>query len=281
MPLFTPFIRQSLSLLACFCVTGSAAFAQTTPPAWLSARAVGVGSAFQGGAAVDAAGNTYEAGTFSGTTTVAGTTLTSQGDYDGYLAKYTPTGTLAWVRQIGSAGRDNAFDVAVDAAGNAYVTGGFTSSITLSNNLSLTSTTTAGKRLFVVRYSPQGTPEWAQQSTPANASLLDGSGIATDAAGDVYVTGTVSGGITIGTTSVNLSNPEGGAFLARLSGATGALQSLTEAFRYTNNPSASGALYGPRIAVGPAGETFLMTTFFQSPVLGGTTFTTRADGMCW
>ncbi|UOQ52224.1 SBBP repeat-containing protein [Hymenobacter cellulosivorans] len=274
MPLSTPFIRQSLSLLACLCVTGSA-YSQTTPPAWLSARAVGVGSAFQGGAAVDAAGNTYEAGTFSGTTTVAGTTLTSQGDYDAYLAKYTPTGTLAWVRQIGAAGRDNAFDVALDAAGNAYVTGGFTSSIALGNNLSLTSTTTAGKRLFVVRYSPQGTPEWATQSTPANASLLDGSGIATDAAGNVYVTGTISGGITIGTTSVTISDPEGGAFLARLNGATGTLQSLTEAFRYAFNPNAMGAFYAPRIAVAPTGETYLLNTFYQSPVLGGTTFTTR------
>lgn len=276
MILSTAALRCSLAVVVGIHCAGSA-FCQSAPPSWLSARAVGVGSSLQGGTAVDAAGNVYEAGSFTSSTTVAGTTLTSQGDYDAYLAKYTPTGALAWVRQIGAAGRDNALDVTLDAAGNAYVTGGFTTTVSLGNGLTLNSSTSAGKRVFVVRYSPQGTPEWATQSTPANGSLLDGSGIATDAAGRVYVTGTISGGITIGTTSVVINGPEGGTFLARLDGATGALQSLTEAYHYTNNAAAQGAFYSPRMAVTPSGEIYLANTFYQSPVLGAATFVTRGS----
>ncbi|UOG74569.1 hypothetical protein MTX78_20935 [Hymenobacter tibetensis] len=134
------------------------ALAQSTPT-WQNARAVGTNLTVSGAAAVDANGNTYEVGSFSGTATFDGLSLTSQGNIDGYIAKYTPTGTIAWVRQLGSTGRDLAFSVALDATGNTYVAGDFTNSIALSASVVLDGGSTTTSKAFVVRFSPQGTPE--------------------------------------------------------------------------------------------------------------------------
>lgn len=128
--------------------------------------------------AIDGAGNSYQAGRFTSTTVIGGTTLVSQGYDDGFLAKFTPTGVLAWVYRIGSAGADGASGVALDAAGNIYVVGSFGGPLTLSPTLALT----GSGGLYVVRFSPQGVPEWARQSTMPGASATS---IGTDAAGHV------------------------------------------------------------------------------------------------
>ena len=45
------------------------------------------------------------------------------GGLDFFITKYNPVGTLLWTRQFGSVADDQAFDVAVDSLGCAYVTG--------------------------------------------------------------------------------------------------------------------------------------------------------------
>src|SRR5215216_4011887 len=79
--------------------------------------------------AVDAAGNTYTTGYFTGTVDFdpdAGTQiLTSAGDQDFYIAKWNATGSLQWAKSIGGTSEDYGNDIALDAAGNIYVTGDF------------------------------------------------------------------------------------------------------------------------------------------------------------
>jgi hypothetical protein len=233
----------------------------------VAARALRAAASNFGGAATDAAGNTYEAGTFTTPTFVLdGATLTSQGGNDGYLAKYTAGGTLAWVRQIGSTGSDAAVDVALDAAGNAYVTGFAGSSLDLGNNVVLNSTSS---RAFVVRYSPQGTAEWGQQSVGGS-----GASVATDAAGSVYVAGNFARTISfdaIGTTTPN-NNP--GVYLSRFSASTGAPQSIVTAFYFT--PGIGPASYPfPKLAVSATGQTSVFNAFSQPVVAGPATYTSR------
>ncbi|RYZ38185.1 MAG: hypothetical protein EOP49_31145 [Sphingobacteriales bacterium] len=60
------------------------------------------------GVGTDAAGNVYTSGYFQGTNInfdpAGGTTgiLTSSGSFEGFVAKYTPSGTLLWARRLGS-----------------------------------------------------------------------------------------------------------------------------------------------------------------------------------
>ncbi|GAB2470245.1 hypothetical protein GCM10011375_40910 [Hymenobacter qilianensis] len=275
---FTPsFLIRTLGGIASslFSLTAGA----QTAPAWSSVRAIGPTATYGAVATVDAFGNTYETGNFDGTTTIAGTTLTSAGNTDGYLAKYTPAGALAWVRQVGSPGSDYVSDVAVDAAGNAYVTGDFSGSMALGNNVSLVGGNVTVSKVMVVRYSPQGTPEWAQQSrsTPPNNTAVGG-GIKIDAAGTVYLTGYFNNPFTIESTTINVPNLAG-VFLARLSAATGALQSLLPAFQYAPFTSSVGVSYTyPKLAISPTGDTYILNTFTQSPIFGTTTLTSRGKG---
>jgi hypothetical protein len=177
--------------------------------------------------AIDGAGNSYHAGRFTGT---GGTTLVSQGYDDGFLAKFTPTGALAWVYRIGSAGADGASGVALYAAGNVYVVGSSGGPLILSPTLALT----GSGGLYIVCFSPQGVPKWARKSTILGAGAT---GIGTDAAGHVYVAGSFNSTFTLGSTTLTV--PAGyaaaGTFLLRLTAATGAVESLQPVHYYLND----------------------------------------------
>jgi hypothetical protein len=54
-----------------------------------------------GAVAVDASGNAYVAGTFSGTISIGGTPHTSVGGYDGFAAKLAANGDVTWGRSFG------------------------------------------------------------------------------------------------------------------------------------------------------------------------------------
>ncbi len=115
--------------------------------------------------AVDVLGNVYATGKLAGgSADFGGTTLTAVpepqiGDGDSFLAKYSPTGTLIWVKQfIGGAGPDSGTGVAADASGNAYVTGIFSGSVNVSGQ-SLTSL--GSQDIFAASFTPAGTLRWA------------------------------------------------------------------------------------------------------------------------
>ncbi|MCB2408778.1 SBBP repeat-containing protein [Hymenobacter lucidus] len=278
---------MSVSTLCCrflllACLTGSLSAQAQTGPAWTHATATGRGTEVRGAMVADAAGNTYEAGSFSGSLTLGTTQLTSIGNSDGYLAKYAPDGSLTWVRQIGSVGRERAYGVAVDGAGNAYITGSFGSALNLGNGISLAgpATSTVNDWLYVARYSAQGTPEWAQQASTGPTATSAGCAIGVDAQGSVSVAGTLTSSITIGSLSINTppTTLNTGTFLARFSGPTGTLQALTPAFFYAAGHNQFK--YQPRLAVGTTGETYLIDFFNQSIVLpdaAATTITSRGS----
>ena len=116
--------------------------------------------------AVDAQGNVYATGAFAGgRVDFGGTILTAApepqiGDGDSFLAKYSPTGALVWVKQfVGGIGPDSGTGVAVDAGGNAYVTGSFSGSVNVSGQLF---TSLGSRDIFAASFSPGGSLRWAR-----------------------------------------------------------------------------------------------------------------------
>jgi hypothetical protein len=80
------------------------------------------------GIAVDSSGNAYVAGATNSTQAsfpvTVGPDLTSNGNYDAFVAKVNASGTaLVYCGYIGGSGADWAQAIAVDSSGNAYVTG--------------------------------------------------------------------------------------------------------------------------------------------------------------
>lgn len=146
---------------------------------------------------VTAAGDVFVCGYFQSTANFDGSTVTSAGLKDMFVARYNGAGTLQWVKSGGGNGEDMASGVAVDGSGNVSVTGEFENTATFG-----TSTFVAGnKDVFVCRYGSSGTFLWAKAGAgPENGRGMD---VACDAAGNTYVTGQFSEDITFDNTQTN------------------------------------------------------------------------------
>lgn len=141
------------------------------------------------GLVVDNAGNTVVCGGYYGTLTIGALpALTSAGQSDLFVAKFSADGTPLWVRGAGGANFDEAWDVTVDAQGRISITGYFESP-------SITIGATALSRLgnmdiLVAQYDANGTALWAQRyGWTANSGLEWGRAIVADANNDLYVAG--------------------------------------------------------------------------------------------
>ncbi len=81
----------------------------------------------------DQSGNVYVAGEFRGVAYFGGTQFSAQGLSDLFVAKYSPSGALIYVRTAGGPSVDRATALVVDSAQNVYVTGYFTTSAAFNN----------------------------------------------------------------------------------------------------------------------------------------------------
>ena len=148
------------------------------------------------GIAVDASGNAYVTGRTQSSDfpAIVGPDTSHNGDFDAFVAKVNPSGTaLVYASFLGGSSSDAGRGIAVDASGNAYVTGGTGSSDfpavvgpDLSHNGGYVDA-------FVAKVNPSGT-------ALLYAGFLGGSGedegwgIAVDASGNAYVTGRTESG---------------------------------------------------------------------------------------
>jgi hypothetical protein len=109
------------------------------------------------------------------------------GGQDVFLAKLDPTGSrLIYLTYLGGSGAETAGGIAVDASGNAYVTG-FTDSLNFPTLNALQANNRGRFNAFVVKLGPAGN---LINSTYLGGTASDaGSGIAVDAAGNVYLSG--------------------------------------------------------------------------------------------
>ncbi|MHA1978892.1 MAG: SBBP repeat-containing protein [Candidatus Hodarchaeales archaeon] len=102
------------------------------------------------------------------------------GNTDGFLAKFSPTGTLLWSTFIGDQGYDHGWGVAVDSLDNIYVTGRW-EALPIRNNY---------WDAYVAKYSSDGTFEWLK--TVGGSQLDYGHSIALDSQGEIVITGITS-----------------------------------------------------------------------------------------
>jgi hypothetical protein len=192
-------LRGSLKLaLALFVLMAVCAHAESAPN-WANAARFG-GSGTDAGAAVSVTkfGDRYVTGSFSSTASFGGKSLTSAGGTDIFLAKYATGGRLLWLIQAGGSGDDAANSLALDPAGNAYVTGWFVGTATFRSAGGQSKTVTGGdETIFIAKYSPAGALLWLQTGAGAFAAINRGDGLAVNsAANTVYITGVSQGNTT-------------------------------------------------------------------------------------
>ena len=149
---------------------------------------------------VDSSGNIYVIGTATGN---FGSQI-NQGSQDVYLTKYDSAGNQTWSKLLGSSGSANGYGLALDPSSGVVVTGASTADLTT------TSVADGNNDSFVARYDSSGNQVWIKQiqTLATNQSNT----VSVDASGNVYIGGSVSGGV-IG--AGQTSQGKGDAYLAK------------------------------------------------------------------
>ena len=142
--------------------------------------------------AVDAVGNSYITGEYTGETDFDPSggefLLTAEGISDVFVASYTSGGGLRFAIGMGGTERDRGLDIAIDAAGNSYVSGAFRGTVDFDPGVGTATLVSAGNEdLFLASYDDSGGYRYAIGVGSAFTDL--GRGVAVDANGNAFVTG--------------------------------------------------------------------------------------------
>lgn len=145
----------------------------------------------------DASGNVFVSGEFhSSTITFEAIALFHTSSADAFVVKYDGSGNAIWARSSGGDGEEQAYNIAVDAGGNVFITGYFNSSSVTFGNITLNRS--AGYAdMFLVKYDASGNEMWAKNSLGSHYDA-NGDGLVTDLSGNVFVSGLFDGSIMFG-----------------------------------------------------------------------------------
>jgi hypothetical protein len=142
------------------------------------------------GVATDSAGNAYVTGHFQSIDAAwLGGVLANKGDYDVFVAKYSPQGEALWIRTAGGKGYDYGHGIVVDSAGDVVVTGAVAGEAQFDDT-----TVNAGsisRPIFCAKYSKEGDLRWVK--TTSGSFSGSGHGVAVDATNAIYIGGSGGG----------------------------------------------------------------------------------------
>lgn len=165
---------------------------------------------FGNGVDVDASGNVYTTGSFTGTATFNPNSVISSGGDDVFLTKYNAAGIVQWVQKGGGISADQGTDAACDASGNIFITGDFYGTASFGSNNLISS---GSSDVFIVKYNSSGNVIWAVSAGAGN--IERSMSAATDNSGNVYITGVYFNSTTIGSTTLNANGTQSDIFIAK------------------------------------------------------------------
>ena len=203
-------------------------------------------------------GNVYLTGKFESQGNFAGTTLTSAGGREMFIAKYTTDGVFQWAKKAGGSGDDEGFAISTDVSGNSYVTGYFSGTANFSGTYM---TSKGGTDVFVAKYNSSGTLLWVKKGgSSANDA---GNGIKVDNSGRVFVTGGFRYTTTFGSFSVTAPGGNSNLFVARYDTSGNVI--------WAKGAGGGDNDAGRGIAVDASGNSFITGNCGQTATFGTTT----------
>jgi hypothetical protein len=217
--------------------------------------------------AIDSTDNIVVVGSFTATVDFGGTSLTSAGSTDIFVAKYGPTGTLLWAKRFGGTAGEACNGVALDSAGNILITGYygyFGTALDFGGGpLPLPGGTTAMVMdVFVAKLTPSGGYIWAK-GYGGTTGYDSGNGIAVDGNGDVLVVGNFQSSFSLGGSTFTSAGGDD-IFVAKYSGASGS-------HLWSASGGGSGSDQGKAVAVDGSGNVVVTGEFCGTATIAGST----------
>lgn len=236
---------------------------------WLWAKSYGSTSTESSGSLVlDGSGNLYVTGAFGGTVAFGSISKTASAVSNSFIGKYNPvTEDWVWVETHYPA---KGFATSVDNSGNLYLTGNFTSTITLG---SITKTGVSGGNtdVFIAKINSSGIVEWLLTAGGTGGSDDDGgTSIQADASSNIYVTGYFAGTAKFGTKTITATANKA-LFIAKYNSIGGIIwvQKIDRASGSTGSIN--------NIIISPDGNVYAVGSYSGTTTFGKTTLIARGE----
>lgn len=168
----------------------------------------------------------------------------------------------AWAKSAGGQQKVESYAIAIDSDGNSYITGWFEDSLkfgSFSLKASIAGNAFASD-IFIAKYDLNGNFVWAKKA--GGTSYDYGTGIATDTAGNVYVTGLFSGTASFGTLSITSISTDYDVFIAKYAPDGTAL--------WVNKAGGSAWDVGSGVTIDKSGNCFIAGAFRGTATFGTT-----------
>jgi hypothetical protein len=215
----------------------------------------GTGSDFASSIAVDAAGDVYTTGKYSGPVDFdpnAGVnTLTNNGIF---ISKLSSAGNFVFAKNMTGGGGNVGYGITLDALGNIYTTGRFVGTTDFDPGSAVVNLVSAGNEdIFVSKLDATGTFVWAKKMGGAGIDWANG--IAVDGSGNVYTTGKFTGTADFdpGAGTYNSTANNNDAFVSKLDAGGN--------FVWAGIFAGASQEYGNSIAVDPLGNAYITGSF--------------------
>lgn len=178
-------------------------------------------------------GGALVCGIFNDTLRTGTDTITTHGDWDGFLARLDGAGEVLWMSAIGSPGFDELHEVVVDANGKCFATGTFSGTVDW-NGADVTGN--AGREGVLVKFDLTGQLEWFRRANGYSTGYT----VSVSNDGTVYWGGLVHETVSFGSVTVTNNSSLFNTYIARYTSDNG---TLIGAQRVTGSNGESGA-YG-------------------------------------
>lgn len=139
--------------------------------------------------AIDDSNNIFIAGDFTSSLTFGSSLLVSSGSADIFVAKYDTEGNEIWGISMGGSDYDTVSNISTDTEGNVIVAGDYYKDITIGTDVLQHSGQEGTSDIFIAKCDIAGAVVWSKS---LQGELKDTcSGIATDALGNIHITGSL------------------------------------------------------------------------------------------
>ncbi|MDZ4844547.1 MAG: SBBP repeat-containing protein [Chitinophagales bacterium] len=219
---------------------------------------------------VDAQGNVYTTGNFSGKATFSGTLYTGNGIFDAFITKYDAAGNLKWLRSMGGIQSDSGYGIKTDSEGNVYVTGYFSEIAEFRDDAGriFHLSSSGNTDIFLAKYDSSGNFIWAKKAGGQQED--QGNNITIDAQNNLFLTGYFSDRCYFGSKTA-ISNGNTDVFIARYDTAGNCV--------WVQTLGGSGLDKSFGVAVDSSGSSYITGFFYYSASLSNSSIVLNCDGL--